>query len=94
LQAGTTFSPVEISIKLALAIGIGMLVGLEREWSQKDLGTRTFAITAMVGTLSILADPAFAYVSFAGILVIVFLAGIRDVHDGKAVEATTSAPLS
>lgn len=55
-----------MSIKLAIAIGIGMLVGLEREWSQKDLGTRTFAIVAMAGTLSILATPPIAYIRFAG----------------------------
>ncbi|HSU61098.1 MAG TPA: DUF4010 domain-containing protein, partial [Bryobacteraceae bacterium] len=93
MAAPGTFSPLEISIKLALAIAIGMLVGLEREWSQKDLGTRTFAITAMVGALSVLAGPAFAYVSFAGILLIVFLAGIRNVYDRKPVEATTSVAV-
>ena len=70
-----------------------MLVGLEREWAQKDLGTRTFAITAMVGTVSILAQPEFAYVAFAGVLLIVLLAGIRNVHDRKPVEATTSVAV-
>ncbi|HTU47651.1 MAG TPA: DUF4010 domain-containing protein [Bryobacteraceae bacterium] len=87
------FPPVDISIKLAIAIGIGMLVGLEREWSQKDLGTRTFAITAMAGTLSFLAGPAIAYITFAGILFIVLLTGLRNVHDGKPVETTTSAAI-
>jgi len=70
-----------------------MLVGLEREWSQKDLGTRTFAITAMAGTLSFLAGPAIAYITFAGILFIVLLTGLRNVHDGKPVETTTSAAI-
>ncbi len=89
----TAFYPIDISIKLAIAIGIGMLAGLEREWSQKDLGTRTFAITAMAGTLSVLAAPAVAYITFAGILMIVVLTGVRNVHDGKPVETTTSAAL-
>ncbi len=93
MQTTATFSPLEISIKLALAIAIGMLVGLEREWSQKDLGTRTFAITAMVGTLSVLAGTLLSGIAFAGILLIVFLAGIRNVHDGKPVEATTSVAV-
>lgn len=87
------YPPVDISIKLAIAIGIGMLVGLEREWSQKDLGTRTFAITAMLGTLSILASPVIAYVSFLGILLIVVLTGVRNVHDGKPLESTTSVAV-
>lgn len=70
-----------------------MLVGLEREWSQKDLGTRTFAITAMAGTLSFLAGSAIAYITFAGVLFIVLLTGLRNVHDGKPVETTTSAAI-
>ncbi len=93
MPAVSTFPPVDISIKLAIAIGIGMLVGLEREWSQKDLGIRTFAIAAMAGTLSILALPGMAYLSFAGILLIVLLAGVRNVRDGKPVEATTFAAV-
>ncbi len=88
-----SFSPVEISIKLALAIGIGLLVGLEREWSQKDLGSRTFAIAAMLGALSALSAPSLAYLSFGGILLIILLAGLRSIRDGKAVETTTSAAV-
>ncbi|HMF76923.1 MAG TPA: MgtC/SapB family protein [Bryobacteraceae bacterium] len=89
----SAFPPVDISIKLAIAVGIGMLVGLEREWSQKDLGTRTFAITAMAGALSVLAASPTAYFTFSGILLIVLLTGLRNVHDGKPVETTTSAAL-
>jgi uncharacterized membrane protein (DUF4010 family) len=87
------FTPVNVSLKLAIAIGIGMLVGLEREWSQKELGTRTFAITAMIGTLSALAGAPFAYVGFAGILLIVLLAGLRTIKETKPVESTTFAAL-
>jgi uncharacterized membrane protein (DUF4010 family) len=92
-QVEATYSPVDISIKLAIAIGIGMLVGLEREWSQKDLGSRTFTIVAMAGTLSVLAAPAFAYITFAGVLLIVVLAGLRSLRDGKPIETTTSAAV-
>ncbi len=92
-MAQPAFYPTDISIKLAIAIGIGMLVGLEREWSQKDLGTRTFGITAMAGTLSVLAGPVVAYITFAGILLIVGLAALRNLHEGKSVETTTSAAV-
>ena len=88
-----TFAPIEISIKLAIAIGIGMLVGLEREWSQKDLGTRTFTIVAIAGTLSILTGASIAYITFAGVLLILFLSGWRNLRDGKPVETTTSAAV-
>ncbi|MBV6433138.1 MAG: hypothetical protein IANPNBLG_03309 [Bryobacteraceae bacterium] len=87
------FSPVDISIKLAIAIGIGMLVGLEREWSQKDLGTRTFTIVAIAGALSILAGPPIAYITFAGVLLIVLLTALHNVREGRPVEATTSAAV-
>jgi uncharacterized membrane protein (DUF4010 family) len=87
------FPPLDISIKLAIAMGIGMLVGLEREWSQKDLGTRTFTIVAIAGTLSILAAPAIAYITFAGVLLIVVLTGLRNLREGRAIETTTSAAV-
>ena len=37
------FPPMPIALKMAVAVGIGMLIGLEREWSNKDVGIRTFA---------------------------------------------------
>lgn len=87
------FPAVDISIKLAISIGIGMLVGLEREWSQKDLGSRTFAIAAMAGTLSVLASPSVSYITFAGVLLIVAMAAVRNLREGKAIESTTSAAV-
>jgi hypothetical protein len=71
-----------------------MLVGLERDWSQKDLGTRTFTIAAIAGTLSILTAAPVAYITFAGVLLIILLTGLRNIHDGKPVETTTSAALT
>lgn len=85
--------PLEISIKIAIAIAIGMLVGLEREWSQKDLGTRTFTIVTIAGTLSILAGAPIAYITLAGVLLIVLLTGLRNLREGKPVETTTSAAV-
>lgn len=70
-----------------------MLVGFEREWSQKDLGARTFTIVSIAGTLSILATPPIAYVTFAGVLLIVVLTALRNMREGKPVEATTSAAV-
>ena len=46
------FPPTEIAIKIALSLGLGLLVGLEREWAHKDLGVRTFTITALLGMLA------------------------------------------
>lgn len=87
------FAPIDISIKLAIAIGVGMLVGLEREWSQKDLGTRTFRIVSIAGTLSILASPPIAFITFAGVLLIILLTALRNLREGKPVETPTSAAV-
>lgn len=44
-------------MKAAVALALGLLVGFEREWSNKDIGVRTFAMTALLG---LLATPASA----------------------------------
>jgi uncharacterized membrane protein (DUF4010 family) len=88
-----TFPPIDVSIKLAIATGIGLLVGLEREWSQKELGSRTFTITAILGMLSVLAGSMTAAIAFAGVLLIILLAGLQSFHQGKPVETTTAGAL-
>jgi len=47
----------------------------------------------MLGTLSVLSGAGLAYVSFAGILLIVLLAGLRSIRETKAVETTTFVAL-
>jgi uncharacterized membrane protein YhiD involved in acid resistance len=46
------FSATPVALKMAVAIDIGMLAGMEREWSNKDVGIRTFAIVALLGMLA------------------------------------------
>ena len=62
-NSGALFLPADVSIKLAIAIGIGLLVGLEREWSHKELGARTFTIVSMDGALSVLAGNAIVFLA-------------------------------
>jgi uncharacterized membrane protein (DUF4010 family) len=88
-----TFPPTDVSIKLAISAGIGLLVGLEREWSQKELGSRTFTITALLGMLSVLASPEVTTVSFVGILLVILLAALHNLREGKPAETTTSVAL-
>jgi uncharacterized membrane protein YhiD involved in acid resistance len=52
--ANQAFPAVEIAIKANVALALGLLVGLEREWSNKDIGARTFAMTALLGLLATL----------------------------------------
>jgi uncharacterized membrane protein YhiD involved in acid resistance len=46
--ANQAFPAVEIAVKAAVALALGLLVGFEREWSNKDIGVRTFAMTALL----------------------------------------------
>ena len=87
------FPPSEVAAKIAVSLGIGLLVGIEREWSNKDLGARTFALTALLGTLAVLFAPSMAIVSFVGVLVIVGFANARSLLVDRTLEATTSAAL-
>ncbi len=40
-----------MAMQVALSVGIGLLIGLEREWAKKEIGDRTFAITGMLASL-------------------------------------------
>jgi uncharacterized membrane protein (DUF4010 family) len=87
------FPPVEVAAKIAVSLGIGLLVGLEREWAHKDLGVRIFAIGALLGMLSSLAGLQYALVSMGGVLVVIVYVNLRAMLTQRALEATTSVAL-
>jgi uncharacterized membrane protein (DUF4010 family) len=87
------FPPAEVAAKIAVSLGIGLLVGIEREWSNKDLGARTFALTALLGTAGALFGSAMTIASLGGVLLIVFAANARSVLVDRSLEATTSTAL-
>jgi uncharacterized membrane protein (DUF4010 family) len=87
------FPPAEVASKLAVSLGIGLLVGIEREWSNKELGARTFALTALLGAAGTLFGPAMAVASFVGVLLIVLAANARSLLIDRSLEATTSTAL-
>ncbi len=87
------FVPSDVAAKLAVSLGIGLLVGIEREWSNKDLGARTFALIALLGALAVLFAPFLVLVALAGVFLIIAFANIRSLMVDKTLEATTSAAL-
>lgn len=87
------FPPSEVAAKIAVSLGIGLLVGIEREWSNKDLGARTFALTALLGTIAALFAPSMAIMSLVGVFLIVVFANARSLLVDRSLEATTSAAL-
>ncbi len=87
------FPRSEVAAKIAVSLGIGLLVGIEREWSNKDLGARTFALTALLGTIAVLFDPSMAIVCLVRVFLIIIFANLRSLLVDRSLEATTSASL-
>jgi uncharacterized membrane protein (DUF4010 family) len=87
------FPATPIALKMAVAVGIGMLAGMEREWSNKDVGIRTFAIVALLGMLSSLIGPSVAIAALIGVFLLVAAMNTRSILDDGSLEITTSAAL-
>jgi hypothetical protein len=68
---GLPLPATPIALKIAVSVGIGMLVGFEREWSNKDVGVRTFAIVALLGMIASVVSPAIAVTAFIGVFLLV-----------------------
>jgi uncharacterized membrane protein (DUF4010 family) len=80
-------------MKIAVSLGTGLLVGLEREWAQKEVGVRTFAITALTGTLAWMLGPEFVIAAMVGVLMLVGLLNGQSMLKDRSLELTTSAAL-
>jgi uncharacterized membrane protein (DUF4010 family) len=87
------FPPTEVAARIAVSLGIGLLVGIEREWSNKDLGVRTFALTSLLGAIAALFGPSMVVASLVGVFLIVIFANTRSLLVDRSLEATTSAAL-
>ena len=87
------FPAMEIAVKAALALALGMLVGLEREWSNKDIGVRTFAMTCLLGLLGALISPALMLLSGVAVLILIVFSNLHGLQTARKLEATTSVAL-
>ncbi|MEO6966803.1 MAG: DUF4010 domain-containing protein [Acidobacteriaceae bacterium] len=89
----TTFPLTDIAVKAIVAISIGLLVGFEREWANKDIGVRTFALTSLLGLLASLVDPRFGLLAGASVLLLIVFLNFHSVQLAHKLEATTSVAL-
>lgn len=92
-RSGAAFPLNEVALKAAVAIAVGMLVGVEREWSQKDIGVRTFALAALLGMLSALIPGPLTILSATAILIIIGFLNFSRAENAGKLEATTSIAL-
>jgi hypothetical protein len=93
LQNAGSFPYDTIAVKIALALGVGLVVGLEREWAQKEVGVRTFAITALLGMLTSLLALQLVVTALAGVFLLVAFLNIHSLLKDQSLEMTTSAAL-
>ena len=97
---GDVLSFQNVVVRLVLAAALGMFLGMEREWSDKTAGIRTFSLTSLVGAVgTVLAlETAVGPVLLAvgGLLVVVqgTLLAVRGLRSGEnSLALTTSVSL-
>ncbi len=83
----------DIAVKAAIALAIGLLVGFEREWANKDIGVRTFALTSLLGLLASLAGQSFSILAGMAVLILIIFMNLHSVQIMRKLEATTSVAL-
>jgi len=80
-------------LRLALAVGLGLFVGLERERRGKEAGLRTFAFAALLGGLGGLLGEPYALLGLGLLGILVVFLNWATLRAGEGLELTTSAAL-
>jgi len=80
-------------LRLALAIGLGLFVGLERERRGKEAGVRTFAFVAAIGCVGGLLGDAYALTSLGLVVPFIVFLNLHSLQKDSDTEMTTSAAL-
>ncbi|MCU4740356.1 MgtC/SapB family protein [Halobacteria archaeon AArc-m2/3/4] len=92
----------ETVVRIALAGALGMFLGLEREWSQKSAGIRTFSLISLLGAVFTVlvreADVGESLLLLGGLLVIVqgvllAVQGLTDGDEDTGLSLTTSVSM-
>jgi uncharacterized membrane protein (DUF4010 family) len=90
-MAFTTELPYTIIIgRLALALLVGLFVGLERERRGKESGVRTFALGALLGCLGGLLGETYALLSLLMLGLLITLLNLQTIYAKEGTELTTS----
>ncbi len=87
------FDVGSIALKIAVAVGIGMLIGLERNWSHKEVGIRTFSIVSLTGMLAVQISNSLVVGGLAAVCLLVLIFNVRSFLTDRNTEITTSAAL-
>lgn len=88
-----SWPPFDSLYRLILALGIGLFVGLEREWRGKEAGLRTFGFAALLCGIGGLLGDLYAVSMLCLLAVPVFFLNWQSLKENKGAELTTSAAL-
>ncbi|SEL39921.1 Uncharacterized membrane protein, DUF4010 family [Roseateles sp. YR242] len=83
----------EILLRLALALSLGLLLGLERERRGKEAGLRTFGFIALLGALGGCLGEHFAMLSLVMAAGLAVPLNVHTMRNGHGPELTTSAAM-
>jgi len=86
--------PFLLAEKVVVSAGIGLMIGLERDWAHKDIGTRSFSFAALLGTLAWLVSPTLAFIEVGVVLVLIVLVNVYVLHKDLPLQVTTSFALA
>lgn len=98
IESGVIFEQVSHEVvQLTIAVLLGMFLGLEREWSQRSAGIRTFALISLLGAILKISDePALLAAGALLVITMSILLAVRSLieHDSEAgLSLTTSASM-
>jgi uncharacterized membrane protein (DUF4010 family) len=77
---------MEPYLTLAISLGLGLLVGLQRQWRESEIaGIRTFPLITMFGTLTALGDKGeLGWMCAAGMLTVALMLSVANVAKIRA----------
>jgi len=84
---------LQILIRLALSLALGLLIGLERERRGKEAGLRTFGFVCLLGALGGSLGTPYALLILALVGVLTVLLNVQTLRANQGTELTTSAAM-
>ncbi|WP_043458970.1 MgtC/SapB family protein [Azohydromonas australica] len=84
---------LQILVRLALSLALGLLIGLERERRGKEAGLRTFGFICLLGALGGSLGTAFSLLVLALVGLLVVFLNLQTLRAGEGTELTTSAAM-
>ncbi|MEO8544600.1 MAG: DUF4010 domain-containing protein [Betaproteobacteria bacterium] len=84
---------LQILIRLALSLALGLLIGLERERRGKEAGLRTFGFICLLGAMGGSLGEAYSLLILALVGMLAVLLNVQTLRADQGTELTTSAAM-